>query len=248
MSTFDEYLAPAPKHLPGKSEDRKPGRDAAGGQAVSPNAASVLRLQRLAGNAAVAQRLRAGDDAEGVERARSGGGQPLDTGTRVQMEQAFGTDFSDVRVHTGSEADASTRSLGAHAYTVGSDVVFSQGRYDPGSEVGQRTLAHELTHVVQQRSGPVDGTETGTGVKVSDPSDRFERAAEASADHVMAGRASDGGATGAAGGAAVQRQEDDEEVQGLFVQRQEEEEEVQEMTAQRQEAAPEEEPEEEPAT
>ena len=86
----------------------------------------------------------------------------------------MGHDFSDVRVHTGDTADASARSVSAHAYTVGSNIVFQRGAYDPGSSAGQTLLAHELTHVVQQRSGPVDGTPAAGGVSVSDPSDRFE--------------------------------------------------------------------------
>lgn len=235
MSMFDEFQVPVPKAHARTA--RAAHADGAGPGAEASPAATLLRLQRLAGNAAVAQRLSGQDDAETVEQVRSGGGQALDAGTRVQMEAAFGTDFSDVRVHTGGDADASAQRLGAHAYTVGTDVVFSQGRYDPGSDVGQRTLAHELTHVVQQRSGPVDGTETGTGVKVSDPADRFEQAAEATADRVMSGQRADGDAVQTAGvGTHVQRQEgEEEEVQGLFVQRQEEEEELQQMAVQREE-------------
>ena len=90
-------------------------------------------------------------------------------------------------------------------------------------------LAHELTHVVQQRSGPVDGTPTGGGVQVSDPSDRFEREAEANAERAMSTPAAPAAVSSA--GPAVQRQADEEEqpeeaaVQGAFVQRQEGEEE-----------------------
>jgi hypothetical protein len=101
------------------------------------------------------------------------------------MEARLGADFSDVRVHTDSAADGSAKSVQAHAYTVGSNIVFQRDRYEPGTTDGQTLLAHELTHVVQQRSGPVDGTSTGNGVKVSDPSDRFERDAAANADRVM---------------------------------------------------------------
>ena len=87
-----------------------------------------------------------------------------------------------MRVHTDGVADAAARSVGADAYTVGSDVVFAAGRYEPDTPVGQRMLAHELTHVVQQRSGPVDGTPTGDGIALSDPSDRFEQEAERTAE------------------------------------------------------------------
>jgi hypothetical protein len=115
----------------------------------------------------------------------SGGGNPLDNATRADMESRFGQNFGDVRVHTDGAAHESARSVNAQAYTVGSDIVFQQDKFDPGSDSGRHMLAHELTHVVQQRSGPVDGTETGGGIKLSDPSDRFEREASANADHVM---------------------------------------------------------------
>ena len=146
------------------------------------------------------------------------------------MESAFGQDFQDVRVHTGTDATASAQRLGAHAYTVGNDVVFSDGQYDPGSTSGQKVLAHELAHVVQQRSGPVDGTDTGTGVKVSDPGDRFERAAEDTADRVTSGQSPAASDSASAAGASVQREaapeeEMEEPVQGLWVQREEAEEE-----------------------
>jgi hypothetical protein len=110
----------------------------------------------------------------------------------------------------------------AKAYTVGNEIVFDRGHFEPGSEGGRHTLAHELSHVVQQRSGPVDGTPAGGGIQLSDPSDRFERAAEHSAAVAMAGQAPT--ATAAAPG-SVQREaseeepKEDESVQGSFVQR-----------------------------
>ena len=101
-----------------------------------------------------------------------------------RMEATFGPDFSDVRVHTGGSPAASARAVDAHAYTVGNEIVLGEGQ-TPGSPSHERTLAHELTHVVQQRSGPVDGTPAGGGISLSDPADRFERAAEATADAVV---------------------------------------------------------------
>ena len=79
-----------------------------------------------------------------------GGGSSLPEGTRSQMEGAFGTDFSSVRVHTDSSAVQMNKELGAHAFTHGSDIYFNAGKYDTGSSDGQRLLAHELTHTVQQ--------------------------------------------------------------------------------------------------
>jgi Domain of unknown function (DUF4157) len=77
-------------------------------------------------------------------------GESLDPGTRTFMESRFGHDFSQVRVHRDAKAAESARAVNALAYTVGEDVVFGTGQYAPGSSTGQRLLAHELTHVVQQ--------------------------------------------------------------------------------------------------
>jgi hypothetical protein len=77
-------------------------------------------------------------------------GQPLDPTVRAFMEPRFGLDFSDVRVHTDSRAAASARAVNALAYTVGRDVVFGAGQYEPSSSASRRLLAHELIHVSQQ--------------------------------------------------------------------------------------------------
>ncbi len=200
--------------------------------------AGILGLQRAVGNGGVGALLE--EESQPAEEQRSpvhdvlssGGGSPLAPEVRGEMEGRLGHDFSDVRVHTDSRAGDSAKSVNAHAYTVGSDVVFQRDKFDPGSSEGKTMLAHELTHVVQQRSGPVDGTSTDGGIKVSDPSDRFEREASANADRVMSGPAPDSGhADVGAAGASVQRDEDEEvpeeeELQGAFVQRAEEDEEL----------------------
>jgi Domain of unknown function (DUF4157) len=80
-------------------------------------------------------------------------GQPLDAATRAYFEPRFGHDFSRVRVHTNSEAADSVRSVGALAYTVGPDMVFGAGRYQPRSFAGRQLVAHELVHVMQQSGG-----------------------------------------------------------------------------------------------
>lgn len=79
-----------------------------------------------------------------------GGGNSLPTPTRSYMSNAFGTDFSQVRVHTGSQAQEMSQGIQAKAFTHGSDIYFNQGEYSPESSDGKRLLAHELTHVVQQ--------------------------------------------------------------------------------------------------
>ncbi|MBO4207269.1 eCIS core domain-containing protein [Micromonospora echinofusca] len=148
-------------------------------------AAGLLGLQRAVGNQAVGELLEP-ERSPVHDVVSSGGGSPLAPEVRTDMEARFGgQDFGDVRVHTDGAAHESARSVNAQAYTVGSNIVFQRDSYDPASPVGQHMLAHELTHVVQQRSGPVDGTDHGGGVKVSDPSDRFEREAVANADRLM---------------------------------------------------------------
>lgn len=80
-------------------------------------------------------------------------GQPLDPATRAYMEPRFGHDFSQVRVHTDAQANKSARAVAAQAYTVGAHVVFGKGHYQPATSTGQRLIAHELTHVLQQHAG-----------------------------------------------------------------------------------------------
>ncbi len=83
-------------------------------------------------------------------QSSKGSGSSLPENTRSQMEGAFGSDFSGVRVHTDSSAVQMNKDLGAQAFTHGSDLYFNTGKYDTGSKDGQRLLGHELTHVVQQ--------------------------------------------------------------------------------------------------
>ena len=79
-------------------------------------------------------------------------GRPLDPETRASMSARFGHDFTKVRVHDDTQAAESARDIGARAYTVGNDIVFGAGGFAPETPDGQRLLAHELTHVVQQSS------------------------------------------------------------------------------------------------
>jgi hypothetical protein len=158
--------------------------------AVQKPAAGVVSAAKLV------QRLRAPTRPTFESASRSvlrvvggGGGQPLDDHVRAVMEPALGFDLSTVRVHTDREAAASADAIGAKAYTIGEDVVFGAGWYQPAYSDGQRLLAHELTHVVQQRIGPVVGTSIGNGLSVSDPCDLSERAAEVNADRIMSNTA-----------------------------------------------------------
>ncbi|MEH1973460.1 MAG: DUF4157 domain-containing protein [Nostoc sp.] len=89
-----------------------------------------------------------------INQAR-GGGQLMADNIREPMEQAFGADFSGVKVHTDGQSDQLNCSIQARAFTTGQDVFFRQGEYNPGSRGGQELLAHELTHVMQQNGGAV---------------------------------------------------------------------------------------------
>jgi hypothetical protein len=85
-----------------------------------------------------------------VQEVLGSSGQSLDSGSRAFMESRFGQDFSEVRVHTDAQAAQAAQAVQARAYTVGRDIVFGPGEYAPGTTEGQRLLAHELTHVMQQ--------------------------------------------------------------------------------------------------
>jgi hypothetical protein len=88
-----------------------------------------------------------------VHQVLGSSGQPLDAATRAYFEPRFGRDFSEVRVHLGTSAERSAQEIGANAYTSGHNIVFAAGRFAPGTDEGRLLLAHELTHVVQQKSG-----------------------------------------------------------------------------------------------
>ena len=109
-------------------------------------------------------RFQAGDDVERRLAMSRGGGSPLPGHLRADMEARFGNDFSAVRVHTGGEAEQLNQNLSARAFTHGSDIYMGSSQYTPDSTEGQRLLAHELTHVVQQtgRRKPATQTETGS--------------------------------------------------------------------------------------
>ena len=94
------------------------------------------------------------DDSQALRQveAAQGGGRPLPEATRADMESAFGHNLSDVRVHDDPQADQLSHQLGAHAFAAGNDVFFRAGAFNPSSSAGRETLAHELTHVVQQSS------------------------------------------------------------------------------------------------
>src|SRR4051794_39743020 len=118
------------------------------------------------------------------DRALSGpAGRPLDPGVAADLGRRLGTDLSDVRVHTDHQAAASALRLGAAAYTVGTDIVFAHGHYEPHNGAGRRLLAHELAHVLQL------GGSAGNGAarSPSRPADDHEMAADRVAQAALAG-------------------------------------------------------------
>ncbi|MYY06764.1 DUF4157 domain-containing protein [Streptomyces sp. SID4913] len=196
--------------MPDHKNVRETGAGAAARRAVSVPPPAIqqeglLSLQATVGNEVVVQMLRRADRLREPEEHRHvpgcghegtgreprpvqrstvhdvlrRPGRPMDEATRTDMEARLGADFSDVRVHNDAAAKASAAEVGARAYMSGSHVVLGRGGAD------RHTLAHELIHVIQQRHGPVAGTDNGSGLKVSDPSDRFEREAEANAKRAM---------------------------------------------------------------
>ena len=108
--------------------------------------ATPPRIQRFTGQANAGS-VTAPDS---VDRVLANFGRPLESALREDMEQRFGYDFSRVRVHSDATAEQSARDVNAQAYTVGQDIAFGAGRFAPGSYEGQRLIAHELTHVIQQ--------------------------------------------------------------------------------------------------
>ncbi len=237
VETVDAAKARAASATTEHDQAGEVGRALAAGESGHLGPDALLHLQRSAGNGGVVQLLsdeqEAADGSAVKDLVGRGGGRPLDDELRTDMEGRFGTDFGAVRVHTDGQAAASAGAVSAQAYTVGNDIVFGGGRYDPASPTGQRTIAHELTHVVQQRSGPVEGTPAAGGIQLSNPADRFEQAAERNADQVMsAANDAEDEEEEAVQALAVQREgeEDDEEeaVQALAVQREGEEEDEEE--------------------
>jgi hypothetical protein len=148
------------------------------------------RLASSVGNRAMASTLaregggllpggRVHPDVESVIATRRGAGSSLNEGSRSRFSQDLGDNLGDVRVHTDATANDLARSVDARAFVTGSDVFFAQGEYKPGTTSGDRLLAHELTHVVQQRGAPTSGP-----LEVTDPAEPMEREADKVADEL----------------------------------------------------------------
>jgi hypothetical protein len=170
-------LRPSQVPVPGETTRRTGSPSPAGGRAH--HQLQRLRPSDAPTGAALPLARPSTVPARPIQDVLRGLGQPLAAPLKEEMEARLGADFSDVRVHTDGAARASAAEVGARAYTCGSHVVIGDGGAD------KHTLAHELTHVIQQRQGPVAGTDHGNGLKVSHPSDHDEKAAEANAARVM---------------------------------------------------------------
>ena len=157
-----------------------------------PTVNGLLTLQRRYGNRAASLIQRQSSDggeldsniSDQINRTR-GGGSPLPIGLRGPLEQSFGSNFSGVRVHTDQQADTLNRSVQAKAFTLGSDIYFRKGNYQPGTSGGQELLAHELTHVVQQGGARVSRVQTK--LTVGPVGDRYEQEADRVAKQVVSG-------------------------------------------------------------
>ncbi|WP_199758637.1 DUF4157 domain-containing protein [Aquabacterium soli] len=117
-------------------------------QAASPNEAKDRQQQGAVGAAAARQDP---NDTQSRIKQQLGQGESLPENLAPRLEQQFGHDFSNVRIHHDGQADVLSKELAAKAFTVGSDIFFASGQYQPGTPAGLQLLAHELTHVVQQK-------------------------------------------------------------------------------------------------
>jgi hypothetical protein len=187
-----------------------------GGRTPKPHETAAPSIASQVGNAGIARLVQG----EGIDRSgsgpahldreiaraiddRRGRGHELDGEARANLEGAMGEDFSDVRVHDDADAHELSTAVSAEAFTTGSDVFFQSGKYDPASSAGQKLLAHELTHVSQQR-----GATPTSDMTVSEPGDASEVEATSIADKVSSAPSSTSQQT-----ATVSRAAEEEELQ-----------------------------------
>ena len=172
-----------------KAENKQRERKHAPGSA--PDVPALTSLQQQIGNRAVQRVLaqRAGDGSFELDDAtaarikgRRGGGQPLEPSIAKSLGSAMDADFGGVRVHTSPEADHLSRELGARAFTTGKDIFGREGALNPHTSEGQKTTAHELTHVVQQASGMGGGVGR---MRVGAVGDAYEQEADSVANSVV---------------------------------------------------------------
>jgi len=148
------------------------------------NEQSVQRSKRAAADTSTAGETNV---PESVRDVISSPGKSLDTAVQRAMEDRMGGDFGDVQVHTGPRAVAAADAINARAFTVGNNIAFNRGEYNPSSAAGQHVLAHELAHVRQQTGGAVSMLPQDPLDLEIDPDPQLEREAETTANRVMEG-------------------------------------------------------------
>jgi hypothetical protein len=153
-----------------------------GGVAGPDGECTQCRDHRLRRTAAGADKQTRATAPPVVQEVLASPGRPLDRATRADMEHRFGHSFSDVRVHADGRAAESARAVHAVAYTFGSDVVFASDRYRPETLAGRHLLAHELSHVLQQRGAP-----STSPILVGRQYSALERDAESAARRLSSG-------------------------------------------------------------
>jgi hypothetical protein len=185
MPWSDDVLAREQEEQHDRSRDQTRVPEPPKHESAPPQASPVESLASQVGNAAFSQVIgrMQGDGIQhdgtvhpSVEAAISssrGSGATLDSGVQEKFAPQLGDNLSDVKVHADSTADALARSVSARAFATGTDVYFAAGEYKPGTSSGDQLLAHELTHVVQQRGAPTSGPMT-----VSQPGDAMETQAD----------------------------------------------------------------------
>lgn len=171
------------------------------GSSRKPDRKDPLGGERRVAAAQVRRSLKAWRDREEAETIQrkpqipSGGGNPLPGGVKSKMEGKLGADLSAVKVHTGGDSEKASEDLNAKAFTVGDDVHFGSGQFDPSSKEGEKLLAHELTHVVQGQKGGVQRKEEsddaegpdGEAMEVSEPDEPAEKEADEVSEKVVEG-------------------------------------------------------------
>lgn len=150
-----EVIVPVPAALQIQRASAAPG--------VEDPAVHRAAVRQGADEPSAANAPAVGEATEQRIEARRGGGSPLPEPIQAEMEGRFAKDFADVRVHTDSEAQALCAETGARAFTVGNDIFFAPGEFDPASDGGRELLAHELTHVIQQEQTARRVQRNGTG-------------------------------------------------------------------------------------
>jgi hypothetical protein len=207
--------APPAARKPVEPAATLPRPAAVGGESILARGALSSRIRRASGGTPLQsdalQRLATagGESTFGARGAlssrirRASGGTPLQSDVQRRLEGALDADLSAVRIQHDGRSDQLARDVDAVAFTSGSNIFFRRGAYEPSSREGFETLAHEVVHTVQQSHGPVAGSAIAGGVRVSDPGDRDEREASATASRIA--RSTTATAAGATAATDVQR-------------------------------------------